>query len=72
VNLGINSIVKNLLSIKRAFTLDGVNRIMKQVWSKFSPGLQIKTMKSWEKRVELMVQRKGYHIKNDFEILNVI
>jgi hypothetical protein len=56
-NLEINSIFKNLLS-KRAFTLDGVKRVMKQVWSKFLRGLQIRTTKSWEKRLEHMVERK--------------
>jgi hypothetical protein len=45
MNLGINSIFKKLLSKKRAFTLDGVKRVIKQVWYNFPPGLHIKTTK---------------------------
>jgi hypothetical protein len=54
------------------FTLDGVNRVMEQVWSKFPPGVQIWIMKSWEKRVEIMVERKGYYIENVLELSNVM
>ena len=72
MDFGINSIFKNLLSEKRASTLDGMKRVMKQVWSKFPLGVQLRTMKSWEKRVELMVERKGYHIENVSEFPNVM
>jgi hypothetical protein len=72
MDFGINSIFKNLLSEKRASTLDGMKRVIKPVWSKFPLGVQLRTMKSWGKRVELMVERKGYHIENVLEFSNVM
>jgi hypothetical protein len=72
MDFGINSIFKNLLSEKKASTLDGMKRVMKQVWSKLPLGVQLRTMKIWEKRVELMVEREGYHMKNVLEFSNVM
>jgi hypothetical protein len=60
MDFGINSIFKNLLSEKKASTLDGMKRVMKQVWSKLPLGVQLRTMKIWEKLKERAITWKMF------------
>jgi hypothetical protein len=59
----INGIFKRRLSKRKSRGLPGLMRVMKDEWSKISVELCVNTLESWEKRVKLMIQNKGYQIE---------
>ena len=64
MDYGVNGFFKRQLWRRRALTLGGLKKVMRQEWRKISVSLCLKVLQSWEKRVNLMLENNGYQIEH--------
>lgn len=65
MDYAINSIFKEILKKKICNSAQQLARICKRQWSKFPLGIIRKALLSWKKRVEMMIENKGYQIEHN-------
>jgi hypothetical protein len=59
-----NRIFKWQLSDDEVSTINGLKGIMTSVWAGLSLKMLISSLKSWQERVELMIEYNGFHIEH--------
>ena len=64
MDYSINGIFKQGLWKRKAQDINGLKRAMRQEWSRISKELCVKTLKSWESRVKLMLENNGLQIEH--------
>ena len=64
MDYSINGIFKQGLWKRKAQDINGLKRAMRQEWSRISKELCVKTLKSWEFRVKLMLENNGLQIEH--------
>jgi len=64
MDFSINGIFKWKLFDKAASSILGLKRVMTTVWSGLSRELCVKTLKSWPKRVKMMILSGGLHVEH--------
>lgn len=59
----INGLFKKNLWKRGGTTLTGLKRVMLQEWKKIDLSVIQSALRSWPKRVKLMIERKGFHVE---------
>ena len=64
LDYGINANFKRIISQRRVTTIDGLKKVIVEEWNKFSVETVRNVLSSWDKRVNLMVERQGSHVEH--------
>ncbi len=60
----VNGLFKWKLFDHAATTVAGLKRVMRQVWSNLDQSKINNALRSWPKRVKLMLERQGFQIEH--------
>ena len=63
MDYGLNGIFKNLVWKWKASDVPALKRAMTRVWNELDQNVIVKTLASWQKRVELMIEKRAYKLK---------